>query len=319
MSLNPHLTRVRSARTDRIPAPLFFLASGASMYGGAGLAVSLFPVMPATTVAWWRITVGAVFLLIWRRPWARRWSSRGLAVAALFGVVTATMNVLFYSAIARLPLGTAVSLEFLGPVAVALVAGRGWRPRAAALAAMAGVASISGLGLDLGAPGVGLGLALILAAGGAWAGYILLARRVAGGSGLDALAVGMVAGSLAYLPLAASTAGLALASGRLALLVCGVGLLSTVVPYSLDQIAMRRLSASAFSLLSALLPATSVLIGLVMLRQVPNAGELVGLVLISVAVALAGWGRPADVGDRPHPPGSPCEAVAASGGRRQRA
>ena len=279
--------RLRSASAQRVPAPLYFLASGVSMYVGAGLAVGLFALMPPATVAWWRVTVGAVFLLAWRRPWRRSWGGRDLAVAAVFGVVTTTMNVLFYEAIARLPLGTAVALEFLGPVVVALVTGRGWPLRVAALLAGVGVASISGLGLDLGAPGVGAGLALALAAGAAWAVYILLARRVAGGSGLDSLAVGMVVGSVAYLPLTAPTAALALGSWGTAALVAGVGLMSTAVPYSLDQIAMRRLSAPAFSLLTALLPATSVVVGLVMLRQVPNVGEAVGLVCISVAVALA--------------------------------
>ena len=118
--------------SGRVPAPLVFAASAFSQYLGAGLAVSLFSLMPSTTVAWWRLVVGAVVLLALRRPWRRSWTRRALALAAAFGTATATMNVIFYAAISLLPLGTVVSLEFLGPVAVAAVTGRGWRPRLAA-------------------------------------------------------------------------------------------------------------------------------------------------------------------------------------------
>ena len=121
-----------SAVAGRVPAPLVFAASAFSQYLGAGLAVSLFSLMPSTTVAWWRLVVGAVVLLALRRPWRRSWTRRALALAAAFGTATATMNVIFYAAISLLPLGTVVSLEFLGPVAVAAVTGRGWRPRLAA-------------------------------------------------------------------------------------------------------------------------------------------------------------------------------------------
>ena len=104
---------------DRIPAPALFLASGFTQYAGAALAIGLFAVIPAASVAWWRLAVSAVVLLAWRRPWRQSWTRRELAAAALFGVVLATMNVVFYVAIEYLPLGTAVAIEFLGPVAVA--------------------------------------------------------------------------------------------------------------------------------------------------------------------------------------------------------
>ena len=272
-----------------VPVPLVFIAAGLSTYMGAGFAVSLFALMPSTTVAWWRVTIGAVVLLLWRRPWRRAWTRRELVLSAAFGVAMATMNVLFYASIDYLPLGTAVSVEFLGPVIVALSTGRGWQPRAAAALALAGVASISGLGLDLTNPTHRLGMLLALAAGGAWAGYILLGRAVASrGTGIDSLALAAVAGCLAYLPLAAPTMLRALTSTATMLAVVGVAVLSTVVPYALDQVNMRRLGPDSFSLLASLMPATSLLVGVVMLRQLPSAGEVAGLVLISVAVALAG-------------------------------
>ena len=276
------------AHLRRLPAPLLVIGSGVSSYMGAGFAVALFALMPPTTVAWWRVTIGALVLLAWRRPWRRAWTPRTLVVAALFG---ATMNVIFYATIDHLALGTAVSLEFLGPVAVALATGRGWRPRVAAVLALSGVAAISGLGLDLSDPRQRVGVVLAIGAGLAWAAYILLGRRVASaGSGLDSLAVASVAGSLVYLPLAASTAGAAFSSAGTFLKVLGVAVLSTVVPYVLDQVNLGRLSSAAFSLLSALMPATSLAVGIVMLRQMPNVWEVAGLVLVSVAVALAGSG-----------------------------
>lgn len=196
-----------SAVVGRVPAPLVFVVSAFSQYLGAGLAVSLFSLMPSTTVAWWRLVVGATVLMALRCPWRRSWTPKALALAAAFGTATATMNVIFYAAISLLPLGTVVSLEFLGPVAVAAFTGRGWRPRCAAVLALLGVVSISGLGVDVGEPDQRMGVVLALAAGAAWAGYILLGRRVASaGSGIDSLAVGMVFGALVYAPFAVGTA-----------------------------------------------------------------------------------------------------------------
>ena len=276
----------RSA-ADRLPAPLIFMASSLSQYLGAGLAVSLFSLMPSMAVAWGRLVVGAAVLVALRRPWRRAWTRRTLLVATAFGVATATMNVIFYAAISLLPLGTTVSLEFLGPVVVALVTGRGWRPRVAAILALLGVASISGLGVNLGDPDQRIGVLLALGAGVAWAAYILLGRRVASdGAGTDSLAVGMVAGALVYAPLAVGTADTILASPTAAVTVLGVGVLSTAVPYGLEQVVLRRLGTDAFALLSSLMPAASLLVGVVVLRQLPNAWEMTGLVLVSVAVAL---------------------------------
>ena len=283
-------SRIGAALTA-VPAPGIFIATAVSTYMGAGFAVGLFGVMPPATVAWWRVTIGALVLLAWRRPWrprkdGRAWTRRVLGVSAAFGVATATMNVLFYASISYLPMGTAVSLEFLGPVIVAVVTGRGWRP---AGLAMAGVASISGVGLDLSDPAHRMGMILAIGAGSSWAGYILLGRKVAtGGAGMDALAVGTAAGALFYTPLAATTASGAFSSAGTALAVLGVAVLSTVIPYALDQINLGRLSADTFSLLASLMPATSMVVGIVMLRQMPNFGELAGLILVSLAVALAG-------------------------------
>lgn len=265
-----------------------FILGAITQYVGAALAVGLFERMPAPTMAWWRIAIAAVVLLAWRRPWRTAGPRGWWGAAALFGVVLAAMNVAFYIAIDHIPLGTAVSIEFVGPVTVAALAGSGWVQRAAIAFAAGGVLTISGFGVDWGQPGTALGLAAALAAGTFWGLYVVLGKRLATRvNGLDALAVGMSAGALAVAPFMATTAGAALVSPGVFAAVVGVALLSSVVPYALDQVNFGILPAATFAILLALLPATSLLVGAAMLQQVPSPGEVVGLGLISVAVVLA--------------------------------
>jgi inner membrane transporter RhtA len=272
-----------------VPAPLLFVVSGLTLYAGAAVAVGLFDRLAAPAVGWWRILLAAVVLVAWRRPWRRRWSRRDLVAAALFGVVLAAMNVVFYVAVAHLPLGVAVAIEFLGPVAVAAVTGRGWQERAAIAVAAAGVVLLAGVTLASGIPreDAVVGLAAVLAAAACWAGYIVLGKRVAGaGAGIDGLAVGMVAGALAFAPFFGSTAATVVPDVPLLLFLLVVAICSSVVPYVLDQVVLRRVGTATFSVMLALLPATAVLVGAVVLRQVPTWPELAGLALVSGAIAL---------------------------------
>lgn len=273
---------------DRLPPQLFIVGSALIQYIGAAVAVGLFSVLAPWQVAWWRILVAAVVLLTWRRPWRHGLSARDLARSALFGLCMTSMNMTFYEAIAHLPLGVAVSLEFLGPVSVAVLRGRGWAPRLAALLAFIGVCSIGGLGLDLHAPGVGVGLVAIAAAAISWAAYIVLGQRIASQrSGITNLALGCTAGALLTAPVAAPGAAWAVTDPHLLGALVAVGVLSTVVPYTLEALAMSRVSAATFALFTALLPATSAVVGALMLRQVPDVWEFVGLALISCAIWVA--------------------------------
>lgn len=274
---------------DRVPAPLLFLVSGLTLYAGAAVAVVLFDRLGAPTVAWWRIALAAVVLLAWRRPWRRRWTRRDLVAAALFGVVLAAMNVVFYVAVDHLPLGVAVAIEFLGPVGVAAVTGRGWQERAAIVVAAGGVVLLAGvtLGSGISREDAVIGLAAVLAAAVCWAGYIVLGKRVAGaGTGIDGLAVGMAAGGIAFAPFFASSAAAVVTDVPLLLFLLVVAVCSSVVPYVLDQVVLRRVGTATFSVMLALLPATAVLVGAVVLRQIPTWPELVGLALVSGAIAL---------------------------------
>ncbi len=289
----------------RVPAPALFVVSGLTQYLGAAVAVRLFDVLAAPVVAWLRIVGAALVLLAWQRPWRHRWDRRRLLTTAAFGVVLAAMNVSFYIAISRLPLGTAVAVEFIGPVAVAAVTGRSVRERWAIVVAFAGVLLLAGVSLQLG-PDAVVGLVAILVAAGFWAGYIVLGRVVARGAtpvaagaqddgvpqvdaqtggGLVGLALAMSVGALVFSPLAAG-AGPVLHDGRLAIAVAAVAVLSSVVPYGVEQVVMRRVSAATFAVLLAILPASAAVVGAVVLRQWPHGLEIVGLALVTGAIVL---------------------------------
>jgi len=266
----------------QVPAPALFLLGGMSMYLGAAVAVLLFEQLSPAGIAWMRMLGAALVLLAWRHPGRAAWRGRRLLLAGCFGLVTALMNVAFYEAIARLPLGTTVAIEFCGPVAVAALGSRTLRDVAALVLAGAGVVLIA----DVQLAGSPAGFALALLAAAFWAGYIVLGTRVAtGGTGLDDMTVGFVVAAVLLSPLAVET-GPAWASPTLLLLGLGVGVLSTVVPYALDQVVLRKLGQARFALLLALLPASASVVGLLVLFQVPRPLEVVGIVAVIMAVAL---------------------------------
>jgi inner membrane transporter RhtA len=278
-----------------MPAPAIFVAGAVSLYLGAALAVALFDELRPSVVAWLRLVGAAAVLLAWRRPARPAWRGRRLLLTSAFGLATALMNVAFYEAIARLPLGTAVAIEFCGPVVVAAAGSRGWRDAAAVVLAVAGVLLI----VDVQWAGTPAGVLLALSAAALWAGYIVLGTRVAGGGdGLDDLAVGLTAGAVLLSPLAAG-AGPALTSPRLLVLAAGVGVMSSVLPYALDQVVLRRLGQARFALLLAILPATAAVVGLALLRQVPRPLEAVGIGCVVLAVLL----RPTPSNAVPSDPG----------------
>ncbi|MGC5627566.1 EamA family transporter [Georgenia sp. Z1344] len=283
-----------SRAVGKVPPPVYFLMSGTSSYVGSGLAVGLFASSPALAVGWGRILVASLILVAWRRPWRRwprehPWTALGWTVA--FGLALGGTNLLFYESIARLPLGTAVSLEYLSPVILAAIGGRGWLARAAVVLAFAGVATIGGLGVDLTDPDQLVGTIYALLAGATWAMYMFVGQRQAARvPGADTLAVGLAIAAVVYAPVGLPGSGPLFRPENL-LFVVAVAVLSSVVPYVIDQVAFRRLTAAMFALLSSLLPVTSLLVGLVLLGQVPNAAEIAGLVMVSVAVGLAS--RPA--------------------------
>jgi inner membrane transporter RhtA len=266
------------------PEPLFALGA-VSMYLGAAIAVVLFATIPAGTVALLRVIGAGSILVVIRRSWRRNWTREKLVQAAVFGSVLAAMNLSFYLAIDRLPLGNAVAIEFLGPVAVAAIGARGTRNRAALALALSGVVLLAGVTPEGTLPGVGF--ALLAAA--LWAGYIVLGDRVArSGSGVDGLGVGMLIGAVVIAPVTASGLVGLVAVPLLVLLALATGLLSNAIPYAIDQVVLTKLDRSRFAFLQSLLPVTATVVGLIALAQRPSLAELTGILLVAFAVLLAG-------------------------------
>lgn len=282
------------ARPRHPPAGLLVALGAISVQWGAALATGLFArIGPAGAVAL-RLVLGAAVLVAATRADPRRLRRTDLAAVAAFGVALAAMNLSFYEAIDRIPLGVAVTVEFVGPLAVALAGSRRLLDAVWALLAGAGVLLLGA------APGGHLdeaGVALALLAGGCWAGYILLSREVGRRvEGVGGLALAMVVAAVAITP-----AGVVAGGGHLlepAVLERGlaVALLSSVVPYSLELIALRRVSPRAFGILLSIDPALAAAAGLVVLGQHLRGGEVVAVVLVVAAnagSALASSRRPA--------------------------
>ena len=254
-----------------------------SQYIGAATAFELFDEMGPGTTALLRVAGAGAVLVLLRRSWRRQWSRAELAWTAAFGIALASMNLFFYLAIERVPLGNSVAIEFMGPIAVAAFGTRTVRSGWALALAVAGVIALAGFA----PPEAQLGALFSLIAGGLWAGYIILGHRVArSGMAVDGLGVGMLVGALVISP--AGIGGLGAAVDAPLLLAGGVaaGVLSNVIPYGIDQLVMQRLARARFALLQALLPVTATLIGLVWLSQVPSLREVIGIAAVIAAIVI---------------------------------
>jgi inner membrane transporter RhtA len=286
-TVNANTRRSAGGRTATLPPHAYFLLSAVFHYLGPACAVLLFARVDVLGVAWLRIATAALCFAIWRRPWrvVRQlgWAQRRLLLA--LGVVLGTMNVCFYFAIDRLPLGTVGAIEFLGPIALAAHGARTRRNAGALALAVAGVWLLT----DLRLAGEPLGVALAFANCALFALYVTLGHRMAradGLSGIDGLALAMLVALLVVTPVGAARSVAALTQPALLLAAIGVGVCSSVIPYVCDQLAMARLPRATFALMLALLPACATLIGVLVLRQAPGPTELAGVGLVVGSVAL---------------------------------
>jgi len=267
-----------------VPAHAYFVASAFFHYLGPAFAVLLFERMDVLGVAWLRIASAAAILAVWRRPWVSfRTSERGVILA--WGAVLAAMNVCFYISIDRLPLSTVAAIEFLGPIALAVVGTRTARNGLALVLAVVGVFLLMDVHLEgepLGFVFAGLNAILFAA-------YIVLGHRVAqagGRSSVDGLAAAMVLAALIVSPVGASSALTAVTDPLLLAAGLGVGVTSSVIPYIFDQLAMARMRRATYALLLSLLPATATTIGVIVLTQWPGSVELGGIGLVIAGVAI---------------------------------
>src|SRR4051794_14575394 len=278
------------SRIDRLPASSFFVVSAVFHYLGPSFAVLLFVHVQAVGVAWLRIVSAAVVFAVWRRPWRvlRRAGRDQRLVLLGLGAVLAAMNSLFYLAIDRLPLSTVGAIEFLGTVVLAAAGARTPRNGLALLLAIGGVFVLT----DVRIVGEPLGFAFAFANCAGFMLYVLLGHRIAntGGqariSGIDQLGAAMLVAAVAATPFAVHAAVPALAHPVWLLWGVGVGVCSSVIPYVTDQLAMARLPRATFALMLALLPATAMVMGLVVLRQGPTARDLAGVGLVVAGVVL---------------------------------
>ncbi|MGW0766740.1 EamA family transporter [Streptomyces sp. NPDC002676] len=257
------------------------LAGGVSVQFGGALAVTLMPRAGALGVVTLRLFAAAVVLLLFCRPRLRGHSRSDWGTVIVFGIAMGAMNGLFYEAVARIPLGPAVTLEVLGPLALSVLASRRAINAVWAALALAGVFLLGGGGFsDLDPVGVGFALG----AGAMWAAYIVFSARTGRRfPQADGLALAMAVAALLCLPVGIAEAGTRLLNPTTAALGSAVALLSSVAPYTLELLALRRLPASTFAVLMSLEPALAATAGLLILGQSLSATEAAAIALVIAA------------------------------------
>jgi inner membrane transporter RhtA len=287
------------ARLERVPSPALVLTGIASVQFGSAIATKLFATVGPGGAVLLRLLTASVILGIVGRPRLRGFTGREWRLAGTFGAVLAGMNLSFYYALHRLPLGAAVTIEFLGPLSVAIAGSRRrldlvW----AALAALGILALSQGVSHGLNA----LGVVFVLIAASLWAAYILINARVgqafAGGTGL---ALAMCIASLIALPFGLADGGSHLFTLRSLGLGAAVGALSSAIPYSCEVEALRRIAVNVFGVLMSLEPAVAALAGLLVIGQGLSARAVFGILLVVAASAGASAASRGPSGPPPPP------------------
>jgi inner membrane transporter RhtA len=267
--------------TVKLPPISAVLLSIISVQGGATIAKGLFPVLGAGGTASVRIGFSALILVVAVRPKLRQLKAEQWKAVIPYGVVLGAMNLLFYCALARVPMGLAVALEFIGPLGLALVGSRRTLDVLWVVLAGAGIALIapwSGKGIDL------LGAIFALSAGGCWAIYILLSKR-AGVQlpGQLAVTVGMLFAALSVLPFGLMEGNLHLMTPSILVLSLTLAFFSSVLPFSLEMQALRRMPFRTFSILMSLEPAMAALAGWLLLGEYLKPAHWFAIACIVIA------------------------------------
>lgn len=265
---------------SRVPPVWLVVAGIGSVQVGAAIAKNLFDDAAPLTLVWLRLATSAVVLLALVRPSLRGRTPDDWRVAIAFGAVLGTMNWAIYESFARIPLGIAVTIEFLGPLALAIAGSRRARDLIWVALAAAGVGLLGAERGDLTVAGVGF--ALLAAA--AWTAYILLSagtgRRWAG---LDGLTVASVVATVGMAPFLAAFSGRGLGDPHVLLLGALVGLLSSVIPYSCEITALRTIRPSVFAILMSLEPAAAALAGIVIVHEFLSATQWLAVACVITA------------------------------------
>ena len=281
---------------DRIP-PVWLVVSGIiSVQVGAAIAKDLFDQIPPTAMVWLRLITSAVILLLVARPrWAGH-SGRDWLIVLGFGVSLLTMNWAIYQSFARIPLGIAVTIEFLGPLTLAVIGSRRLVDLIWVALAGAGVALLGLSRTTLTIAGVGFALLAAVA----WACYILLSAQTGRRwSGISGIAVASMVGAIALAPPAILEAGSVMLDSTVLALGVAVGLLSSVIPYSFELIALRRIPPRVFSILMSLEPAAAALAAMIVLGEFLTLTQW--LAMACVVIASIGATRTSSTLDQPAP------------------
>ncbi|HEY7008064.1 MAG TPA: EamA family transporter [Jatrophihabitantaceae bacterium] len=265
-----------------VPPQVLLLGSIASVQFGAAFAIELFARAGPGGVVFLRLGLAALMLVAAVRPSLRGRTRGDLRAVLAYGLILGVMNWSFYESLDRLPIGVAVTIEFVGPLAVAIAGSRHVIDLLWAALAGGGVVLLAFRGETSGISAVGVLLALI--AGACWAAYILVSKRVgATFAQLDGLAIALCVGTLVTLPVGLVQGGSALLHPAVLAGGVAVALLSSIIPYSLELIALRRLRAATFGLLMSLEPAVAALAGVIVLGQTLHATTAVAIAMVVIA------------------------------------
>jgi inner membrane transporter RhtA len=271
-----------------VPPTVLVLLAIASVQFGAALAKGLFDEIGAGGTVFLRVLFAALVLVALWRPSLRGHGRRELRLVVLFGLVLACMNLAFYAALDRIPLGVAVTFEFVGPLGVAVAGSRKALDLLWVALAAIGILLLSDFG---GADLDGLGVGLALLAGALWAAYILLSALLGREfEGADALALAMVVGTVVLVPVGVADGGSDLLVPWILAVAAAVAVLSSAIPYTLEMEALRRMPTGVFGVLMSLEPAVAALAGFIVLGEELVAREVVAIVFVVAASAGASRG-----------------------------
>jgi inner membrane transporter RhtA len=266
---------------------------------GAALAKQLFPIMGAQGATAMRLGLGALILWLLRRPWRRLAGRHDWASLWGYGLTLGVMNLCFYMALRTIPLGIAVALEFLGPLAIALFGSRRALDFLWVGLVVAGLALLLPYGTNTQALDP-VGVLYALAAAVGWAAYILLGRRAGAAFGGDAVALGSAIGALVAVPVGLMHAGVAMFSLSVLPFAIGVAVLSSALPYSLEMHALTRLPARTVGILVSVEPAMGALLGLMFLDEHLNAFQwlaIAAIIAASIGAVLGARNAPVEIAE----------------------
>jgi inner membrane transporter RhtA len=281
---------------DRIPAVWLVVTGIISVQVGSAIAKDLFDLVPPTAIVWLRLIISAVILLLMVRPRLTGHSGRDWLIVLTFGVNLLIMNWSIYQSFARIPLGIAVTIEFLGPLTVAVIGSRRLLDLIWVVLAGAGVALLGVSRASLTVAGVWFALLAAVA----WACYILLSAQTGQRwPGISGLVIASMVGAIAMAPPAIVEAGRTLLDPTVLMLALAIGLLSSVIPYSFELIALRRIPPRVFSILMSLEPAAAAVAAMILLGEFLSVVQW--LAMVCVMIATIGATRTSTTLDEPAP------------------